>query len=291
VIGLAALVAAAEAPTAPAAGNGGCAVRSDWGSPRVDLAGRVVALVNDHRRRNGLRPLRQSPTLTRAAEWKALHMARFRYMRHEDPAPPVGRGVGARLAACGYRGGGWGENIAFGYGTAAAVVSAWLRSPGHRANIERSAFRVIGVGAAAARAGTLYWSQEFGVQDDSRRARTRPAPRPRPEAPRVRAPLQQGLTPGRLLDRKRKPAPGRRFAARIAVQVTDTGAPLAAGSVKCDASVGRRRLRVVANVLRDGRAVCAWSIPRGSRGQHLIGRLRVRSDGKQAVRWFSRRVG
>jgi hypothetical protein len=107
----------------------------------------------------------------------------------------------------------------------------------------------------------------------------------------VRAPLQQGLTPGRLLDLKRKPLPGRRFVARIAVQVTDTGAPLAAGSVKCDATVGRRRLRVVANLFRNGRAVCAWSIPRGSRGKHLVGRVGVRADGKQAVRWFSRRVG
>jgi hypothetical protein len=74
------------------------------------------------------------------------------------------------------------------------------------------------------------------------------------------------------------------------VQVTDTGAALTAGSVKCDATVGHRRLRVIANAFRDGRAVCAWSIPRGAKGRHVIGRLRVRADGKQAVRWFSRRV-
>lgn len=171
VLGLAALVAAVGAPGAPRAANDGCAVQTDWGTARVDLAGRVVALVNAHRRRLGLQPLRQSPTLRRAAEWKALHMARYRYLRHEDPAPPVGRGVGARLAACGYQGGRWGENIAFGYGSAAAVVGAWLRSPGHRANIERGSFRVIGVGAASARGGTLYWSQEFGARDDSRAAR------------------------------------------------------------------------------------------------------------------------
>jgi uncharacterized protein YkwD len=287
VLCFSALVAAADVPGATRASNGGCAVSSDWGKPRAELADRVVALVNAHRRRIGLRPLRISPTLTRAAEWKALHMARFRYMRHEDPAPPVGRGVGARLAACGYRGGGWGENIAFGFGSAAAVVGAWLRSPGHRANIERGSFRVIGVGAGVSRGGTLYWSQEFGAQDDSRTA----APRPRPAAPRVRAPLQQGLTTGRLVDAKRKPRPGRWFVARIPVAVADTGTPLASGSVKCDAVLGRRHLRVVVNVVRNGRAVCAWRVPRGSKGQRVVGRLLVRSDGKQAVRWFSRRVG
>jgi uncharacterized protein YkwD len=160
--GVAAFAAAAEAPGAPAAGNADCAIRSDWGTGRAGLAVRVVALVNDHRRRLGLGPLRPSRTLTRAAEWKALHMERYRYMRHEDPAPPVGRSVAARLAACGYRGGGWGENVAFGYATAAAVVHAWLGSPGHRANIDRASFRVIGVGAASTSGGTLYWAQAFG---------------------------------------------------------------------------------------------------------------------------------
>lgn len=291
VVAVVALVGAAGARTAPAAGNGGCAIRGDWGTQRPDLARRVVALVNAHRRRLGLRPLRQSPTLTRAAAWKALHMARYRYMSHEDPAPPIGRGVGARLAACGYRGGGWGENIAYGYRTPAAVVSAWLRSPGHRANIERDWFRAIGVGAAVARGGTLYWSQEFGSHDDSRRARPRPAARKPPAAPRLRPVLEQGLTPSRIVDLRRRPRAGSRFVARIAVSVADTGAALTAGAVKCDATVGRLRLRVVTNVFRDGRAVCAWRIPRRTGGAYLVGRLRVRADGKQAVRWFSRRVG
>ena len=62
-------------------------------------------------------------------------MAHRRYLAHNDPAPPVGRTVGQRLAACGFAGVGWGENIANGYRTAEAVVGGWLSSPGHRANI------------------------------------------------------------------------------------------------------------------------------------------------------------
>jgi uncharacterized protein YkwD len=89
-------------------------------------------------------------------------MAHRRYLAHNDPAPPVTRTVGQRLAACGFVGGGWGENIANGYRTAEAVVSGWLSSPGHRANIERASYGVIGVGAAVSSNGAVYWAQSFG---------------------------------------------------------------------------------------------------------------------------------
>lgn len=66
------------------------------------------------------------------------------------------------MEACGVTAG-WGENIAYGYSTASAVMNGWLNSSGHRANIERSTFRAIGVGAAANGSGTLYWAQAFGT--------------------------------------------------------------------------------------------------------------------------------
>ncbi len=43
-----------------------------------------------------------------------------------------------------------GENIAWGVGprrSAAALVAAWMRSPGHRANLLRGGFRRVGLGA------------------------------------------------------------------------------------------------------------------------------------------------
>ena len=42
-------------------------------------------------------------------------MAMYRYMAHDDPAPPVARSIADRITACGYAGAGWGENIAYGY--------------------------------------------------------------------------------------------------------------------------------------------------------------------------------
>jgi uncharacterized protein YkwD len=85
-------------------------------------------------------------------------------MRHADPSPPVKRGVGTRLAACGYPSStsSWGENIAFGFDTPAAVMKGWLHSTGHRRNIEYRRWAAIGVGVATGSNGLLYWAQDFG---------------------------------------------------------------------------------------------------------------------------------
>jgi uncharacterized protein YkwD len=53
------------------------------------------------------------------------------------------------------------ENIAYGQRTAQEVVTAWMNSPGHRANILSSSTTQIGVGAAKKSDGTLYWTQMF----------------------------------------------------------------------------------------------------------------------------------
>lgn len=88
-------------------------------------------------------------------------MAHFHYFGHSDPAPPVTRSVPQRLAACGFGSSG-SENIAYGYATAVSVVRAWLRSPGHRRNIELAGWKYMGVGAAKSRSGNTFWAQNFG---------------------------------------------------------------------------------------------------------------------------------
>ena len=122
----------------------------------------VVSLVNQHRRAMGLRPVRRSPSLTKAARWKSRHMARYRYFDHADPS---GRSPFKRMWDCGFhRRLALGENIAAGQRSPAAVFRAWLNSPGHRRNIETAAYRFIGVGAVH-RSGSpygWYWTQDFG---------------------------------------------------------------------------------------------------------------------------------
>ncbi len=163
-------------PQAGAAATGDCTPGADWPAANPGYAAQVLALVNEHRTELGLAPLATSGSLTGAAVWKARHMAAYTYMAHDDPAPPVARGVGARLAACGYSGSGWGENIAYGYPSPEQVVAGWLASSGHRANIENPSFKAIGIGAAATAGGVLYWAQDFGTSTGG----SPPLPDPQP---------------------------------------------------------------------------------------------------------------
>lgn len=54
------------------------------------------------------------------------------------------------------------ENIAWGQKTPEAVMTSWLWSPGHRANILSKHYDQFGAGAAKDRRGKLYWCVCFG---------------------------------------------------------------------------------------------------------------------------------
>jgi uncharacterized protein YkwD len=177
------MLAIADARPAPAA-VGDCTPAAAWGVPDATFESQVVTLVNQHRQAMGLTALGVSPTLTASADWKSLHMAYYGYFQHDDPAPPVARTVADRLGACGYPIGsvGWGENIAYGYTTPQSVMTAWLNSPGHRANIENPSYRAIGVGVARSAGGYYFWTQDFGTLLDSG---SPPPPPPPTSAPTV----------------------------------------------------------------------------------------------------------
>jgi uncharacterized protein YkwD len=147
-----------------------CDAPEGWGRNQADLAARVLRLINGFRADNGLRLLERSPALVASARWKSLNMARYGRFAHDDSGT-VTRSAHGRALDCGYGGGFWGENIALGYGSPRAVVAGWLASPGHRANIANPSYTSTGVGVAASRNGTLYWTESFGVAS---RAATKP---------------------------------------------------------------------------------------------------------------------
>lgn len=130
---------------------------------------RVLELVNQARARghrcgkehfSPAAALRTSDKLQAAAQAHARDMARRNYFDHHAPDGSEPRD---RVRRTGYR---WtlvGENIAFGPETADEVVSGWLASPGHCANMMDPRFREMGVGIAKGRRrGHIYWVQEFG---------------------------------------------------------------------------------------------------------------------------------
>ena len=128
-------------------------------SPAVDPAvTEVTRLVNLARADAGCRALRPDARLAAAARLHSEDMARRGYFSHTSLD---GRTPWDRMRAQGYSDGA-GENIAAGYGTPAAVMRAWLDSPGHRANILDCSSVALGVGIGTGGPYGTYWTQDFG---------------------------------------------------------------------------------------------------------------------------------
>ena len=254
VVAAAAAIALATAPS-PAPANvlvGDCVPGASWHPARADLAAAVIKLVNAHRVSLNLRPLALSAALTRSAVWKAQHMATYRYMGHDDPAPPVARTVGERIAACGYSGA-WGENIAEGYPTAASVVAGWLGSPGHRANIENPSYTVTGSGAAVASGGITLWAQDFGTGDDSGATGGG-------GARSTGGGAEQGIVLRNLRLAPHRPVTGGRLVASVGAFGAPSLKPLAHASVTCRGFSGTTPLALVGHGFHTGVATCAWRV-------------------------------
>ncbi|MFJ5774132.1 CAP domain-containing protein [Streptomyces sp. NPDC093094] len=120
----------------------------------------VVSLTNGERAAAGLPPLAPDPALTRAARAHSADMVARDFYAH---TAPDGSRPWDRAAAAGSAHRSVGENIACGQRSAAEVVTGWMNSPGHRANILKPGFTHMGIGfAGGGRAGT-YWTQLFGA--------------------------------------------------------------------------------------------------------------------------------
>lgn len=55
------------------------------------------------------------------------------------------------------------ENVAYGELTPEEVVGLWIKSPGHRKNIEGN-YTITGIGTAKAKDGTIYFTQIFSIK-------------------------------------------------------------------------------------------------------------------------------
>ncbi|MGC4953603.1 CAP domain-containing protein [Actinomadura citrea] len=140
------------APRSTAPGSGG----SGGGT----LAQQVVSLTNAERAKNGCGALTVDSRLQAAAQGHSDDMVARDFFDHTNPS---GKNPGDRITAAGYRWSTYGENIAYGQRTPAAVMSAWMNSSGHRANILNCRFKNIG-GGVTLKSGTPYWTQNFGTR-------------------------------------------------------------------------------------------------------------------------------
>ena len=115
----------------------------------------VISDVNVHRAANLKPTLATSACLNDYAQAWSRTLAAKQQLVHRSSTS-----LRSILSACGLRG--VGENLAAGYGTGHAAVSAWMRSTGHRANILKSTYRLTAVGVTQDSKGRWWAVQLFG---------------------------------------------------------------------------------------------------------------------------------
>ncbi|MCP1148214.1 MULTISPECIES: CAP domain-containing protein [Bacillus] len=115
----------------------------------------VVELTNKERAKQGLKALSVDSKLSKSARAKSQDMKDKNYFSHTSPTygSPFDQmkqfGITYKTA---------GENIAQGQRSPQEVVTAWMNSKGHRANILNKNYTHIGVGYV--KSGN-YWTQQF----------------------------------------------------------------------------------------------------------------------------------
>ncbi len=121
----------------------------------LNFENEVVTLVNNIRVNYGLKPLLINWQLARVARYKSMDMHDNKYFSHTSPTygSPFDmiRAFNIKFSHAG-------ENIAMGYKSPKDVVDAWMKSPGHKANILNENFTQIGVGYVE---NGRYWTQMF----------------------------------------------------------------------------------------------------------------------------------
>lgn len=131
---------------------GACAAAEDPSASSAVQARAIGCLVNWARAQDRRVRLTQRPALRRAAALKGQKVASCGDFSHT----PCGTDVTAAVRTAGYRYASFGENLfagTWGQVSARDVLTAWLQSPPHRANVLQPGFRDLG--AAPVRAQGL----------------------------------------------------------------------------------------------------------------------------------------
>lgn len=114
----------------------------------------MLELCNQQRRANGKADLALNSTLCANASVRAEEISRDNCFSHTRPDGTMCfTAVTVDYMTCG-------ENIAYGTRTVSATVTAWMNSPGHKANILADDFTQAGFGCYEVN-GVRYWVQLF----------------------------------------------------------------------------------------------------------------------------------
>ncbi len=126
------------------------AAKTVKGTCYYDQAYQVLDIVNQERQKAGVGALSMDQSLLETAMLRAAECVVS--FDHTRPNGQLCFTANSKM---------YGENIAMGFSSPAAVMKCWMNSPGHKSNILNSGFTSIGIGCFKYN-GTLYWTQCFG---------------------------------------------------------------------------------------------------------------------------------
>ena len=143
-----------KAPSDPPPSSG-----TSMSDAELAMAIDVLDLVNQERQAAGLGPLIWHEGASEVAYLHSLDMDVRDYFDHTNPD---GELPWDRLTDAGIDWSRAGENIAWGYSSPQAVMSGWMGSSGHRANILSESFTHVGIGVHDD-GFSIWWTQVFLV--------------------------------------------------------------------------------------------------------------------------------
>jgi len=125
--------------------------------PRPNYEAEMLTMINEERRKHGLKPLQADPEMLQVARAHSQDMFVKGYFAHDDPE---GKDPFDRMRAANVHFSAAGENLALAQTVEIAHVNL-MNSPGHRANILNPSFGRVGIGILDGGFYGLMISQEF----------------------------------------------------------------------------------------------------------------------------------
>lgn len=120
------------------------------------LEDQILTLINQHRKKKGLAALQNDPVIEAEARRHTMAMA-----THQSPFGHDGFSFRSKVITSKVPGvTATAENVAYGSKSAQEVVNGWLKSSGHRKNIEGK-FKLTGIGVARDEKSVLFFTQIF----------------------------------------------------------------------------------------------------------------------------------
>ena len=130
----------------------------------AEQGAKLAALTNAMRTEQHLPALQQSSMLIRSADFRAEDMNQKQYFSHVSPE---GHHLEYFLKEAGYPYAEAGENLAMGFSDPESVMTAWMKSPEHYANLAGKDYQDVGialVGGVYQGKPTVFVAQHFGLE-------------------------------------------------------------------------------------------------------------------------------